>query len=114
MLPGWSAAKAFAMSITRATSSVLPKTMIRELQQQLEELEKVKDKDWDELTEEDEVVLEGEAALRQDPARLMLAASQAFDSSDRPGDGNGNGKAAARKASQRGKARCTCRRARGA
>jgi len=46
------------------------KKRIKELKQQLEELELLKEKDWDELTEEDEVVLEGEVALRAELASL--------------------------------------------
>lgn len=46
------------------------KKRIKELKQQLAKLDEVKEKDWDELTEEDESLLEGEIALRNELAEL--------------------------------------------
>eukprot|EP00931_Biecheleriopsis_adriatica_P001610 TRINITY_DN1019_c0_g1_i3.p1 TRINITY_DN1019_c0_g1~~TRINITY_DN1019_c0_g1_i3.p1 ORF type:complete len:646 (+),score=163.15 TRINITY_DN1019_c0_g1_i3:93-2030(+) len=46
------------------------KKKLKELKKQLEELEVLKDKDWDELTEEDEAILEGEVELREQIAQL--------------------------------------------
>ncbi|CAK0875066.1 unnamed protein product [Prorocentrum cordatum] len=42
------------------------KKRLKELKQKLEELEALKDKEWDELTEEDEAELEGEIELRDE------------------------------------------------
>jgi len=46
------------------------KKKLKELKRQLEGLEELKEKDWDELTEEDDAQLEGEVELRQQIAEL--------------------------------------------
>eukprot|EP00440_Ansanella_granifera_P063038 gb/GFBE01068356.1/.p1 GENE.gb/GFBE01068356.1/~~gb/GFBE01068356.1/.p1 ORF type:complete len:655 (+),score=191.77 gb/GFBE01068356.1/:1-1965(+) len=46
------------------------KKKLKELKKQLEEMEALKEKDWDELTEEDEAILEGEIELRDQIAQL--------------------------------------------
>lgn len=48
------------------------KKKLQELKKQLEEMEALKDKDWDELTEEDEDILEGEVDLREQIAKLEM------------------------------------------
>jgi len=46
------------------------KKRLKELKKQLEDMESIKEKDWDELTEEDEEVLEQETAIREEIAKL--------------------------------------------
>jgi len=46
------------------------KKRLKEVKKLLEEIEAAKDKDWDELTEEDDAMLEQETALREELAKL--------------------------------------------
>jgi transcription initiation factor TFIID subunit TAF12 len=44
--------------------------LLKQLKAELEEMDKLKDKEWDEMTEEDEAILEGEVELRARIAEL--------------------------------------------
>jgi len=60
--------KAAIKSIEKAEKD--GKKRIKEIKKQLEEVEQAKEKDWDEMTEEDEGLLEAEVGLRNELAEL--------------------------------------------